>query len=512
MFSVNCSEANDPHYLSVFKLVVSMEDIFSFSWIVLEVLYLLAVAFTVIRAVADTRNSTKTVAYVLAILFLPVIGMIIYYSFGLNYRKKKLYSRKLIKDRRSAEEVAERIAHYNQLVLDSDLLPKGYEQVARYHGSSSPLALTSGNKVQILKNGERKFPRMFEAMEKAQHHIHLEYYIYEDDEVGNELADLLIRKAEEGVEVRFIYDDFGSHGIRRKLVKRMKKAGVKAEPFYRVRFYTLANSLNYRNHRKIAVIDGGTAYIGGINISDRYINGHGRAPNQLYWRDTHLEIEGTGAHALQYIFMADWNFVSGEELSPNPKYFPRPVPDTVEPEVVKVVASGPDSQFPTILYSILSAIHSARKSLWITTPYFVPTESLLDALIVASHSGVDVRLLTPGVSDSSFVKAASRSYYSELLRAGVKIYEYQKGFVHAKTMVVDDAVAIVGTANMDLRSFDLNFEVNAILFGRESVEILRRDFEEDLKESLRIDAEKWMNRKRYITIYERFVRLVSPLL
>ncbi len=426
-----------------------------------------------------------------------------------------MYSRKLITDRDMAEKVQRQIAVFNREVIESGMIPSEYEMVARYFGKSTPISLTTGNRVEVLNNGEAKFPKMLKAIENARHHIHMEYYIYEDDDLGNQLADLLIRKAGEGVEVRLIFDDFGSHGLRKKLVKRLERGGVKAAAFYRVRFYALANSLNYRNHRKIVVIDGETAFVGGINVSDRYVNraGTNSKSNALYWRDTHLEIVGSAALALQYIFMADWNFVSGENLEATPEYFPvfNP-PQILEPELVQVVASGPDSEFPTILYSILSAIHSARRQLWITTPYFIPTESLLDALVIAARSGVDVKLLTPGKTDSRIVRSASRSYYAELLRAGVEVYEYQKGFVHSKTMVVDEAMGIVGTANMDLRSFDLNFEVNTVLYGATSVAELRRSFQEDLKESLRIDKAEWMNRRKYISLYERFIRLVSPLL
>lgn len=477
----------------------------------IEVLYFLVVLVTVLRAVADTRNSTKAMAYVLAILFLPIIGIIVYYSFGINHRKRKLYDKKVFSDRVLAERVKRHVSESARHVLDSGRIPKAYEATARYRSTSTPMPLTAGNRVKVLQNGEQKFPQLFEAIKAARDHVHVEYYIYEDDELGNQLADVLIRKAQEGVEVRFLFDDFGSHGLRRRLMKKLKEGGVEVAAFYRVRVYALANRLNYRNHRKIVVIDGRRAFVGGINVSDRYVNpvkGGG-----LYWRDTHLDILGPATAALQHVFLADWNFGVGDRVEVSERYFPIPdVSDPEEGQIVQVVPSGPDSKFPTILHSILSAIHSAQYQLWITTPYFIPTESMLDALVIAAKRGVHVRLLLPGKTDSLIVRAASRSYYSELLSAGVEVFEYQKGFVHAKTMVVDDALAIVGTANMDLRSFDLNFEVNAVLYDRHSIAELQKAFEADLEDARHIDVERWGSRKPYVRMYERVIRLVSPLM
>jgi len=376
--------------------------------------------------------------------------------------------------------------------------------------SMSPL--TSGNEVTLLVNGENKFPQVLQALQTAKDHIHIEYYIYEDDEIGRAIEHVLVQKAKEGVTVRFIYDDFGSRSIRKKMIRRLKAAGIKTFTFNEVIFIALANRLNYRNHRKIIVIDGRTAFVGGINVSDKYIN-NAADTKKLFWRDTHLRIDGPGTMYLQYLFLCDWNFCAKDTLHPNDSFFP---PPAVAPghgnKVVQIAASGPDSDLPTILFSLLQAINLATKEILITTPYFIPGESLVDALTVSALGGVSVKLLVPGISDSKLVNFAARSYYNDLLKAGVEIYLYNKGFVHAKTMVTDRKIAIVGTANMDYRSFDLNFEVNAIVYDKDFANELADIFYKDIQNAEKIDAAAWDGRPAYKQLLEKTARLISPLL
>ncbi|HNU43144.1 MAG TPA: cardiolipin synthase, partial [Cyclobacteriaceae bacterium] len=284
-------------------------------------------------------------------------------------------------------------------------------------------------------------------------------------------------------------------------------AGVEAYPFNRIYLLLLANRLNYRNHRRIVIIDGQTAFTGGINVSDRYLN---TEKQPRYWRDTHVRVDGPGCQYLQYLFLCDWNFSSGQQVEPNLNYF-----NTVHQDsdaFVQIAASGPDSPTATIMLSYLKAIAIARESIMITTPYFIPGDSILDALRIAAMSGVSVSLLVPGTSDSWWVNMAARSYYSDLLKAGVKIYLYRKGFVHAKTMVVDSHLSIIGTANMDYRSFDLNFEVNAILYDEACTTTLRKAFETDVANSEKIELQQWEKRKLYKQLSERIARLLSPLM
>ena len=484
------------------------------TWLlVYEIIYIVVLVLVCLRIMYDTRSNTKTLAYLLLVIFLPLIGIFFYFSFGINYRKRKMYTKKLVLNDIMAKELREYILQSSQQIFEKNTAAvQPFRELARMLIKDSMSALTGNNTVKLLVNGEEKFPEVLQALEQAKRHIHMEYYIYEDDEIGRTIEKALIRKAREGVEVRFIYDDFGSRSIRRKMVRRLRKAGVKAVPFHKIIFIALANRLNYRNHRKIIVVDGSVAFVGGINVSDRYIN-KTRERKKLFWRDTHMRIEGPGVHYLQYVFLCDWNFCAKDHLQPNNIFFPLASSLPVKGnKIVQIAASGPDSDTPTILFSLLQAINLSSKELLITTPYFIPGESIVDALMVAALGGVSVKMLVPGESDSAVVNAAAYSYYDDLLNAGVEIYLYQKGFVHAKTLVADRQVAIVGTANMDYRSFDLNFEVNAVVYDTETAKELSAIFYQDLKDAVKIDKEEWNQRPMVKQLLEKAARLVSPLL
>lgn len=483
------------------------------NWILLvEIIYLFVVILVIFRVVNDTRSSTKALAYILFILFVPLIGMIFYFSFGINYRNRKLYSKKLGLDEPLRAQIKSKLDAYFEAIQRSGLVGEKYQNLIEFTRRSGSSPLTTNNDVKLLINGEDKFPELLKALDNAQRHIHLEYYIFENDTTGNSVAEVLIRKAKAGVKVRFMYDDFGSHRLGKPFIKRLHDAGVETAPFYKIKWYALANRLNYRNHRKLFIIDGSTSFIGGINMSDKYRNDLNNK-NDLFWRDTHLMIKGQVTVYLQYLFLCDWNFSSASNLEYSESYFPDDTKQqTIEKEVVQIAASGPDSTQPVIFYTLLEAISSAKKSIYITSPYFIPGESLMDALIIAIQSGLDVKILIPGVSDSKMVNAAASAYYTELLRYGAKIYKYNKGFVHAKTMVVDGSLAVVGSANMDYRSFDLNFEVNAMVYSENIARQLTEIFDNDLKDSLQIDAETWLNRPKYIQLWDKMVRLLSPFL
>lgn len=487
------------------------------NWVViLDIVYIIILVLVCLRIIYDTGSTNKTLAYLLLVIFVPVVGMLFYFSFGINYRKRRVYSKKLIEDDALRGEVIREVIMQTEINLKNhtDTIgdAKGLVHLL-LKDSFSPL--TTGNLVKLLLNGEQKFPEVFSALKSAKHHIHIQYYIYENDVIGNEVKDILIRKAREGVKVRFIYDAFGSRTIRKKFLRELTGSGVEAYPFNRIRFIPLANRVNYRNHRKIIVVDGYCGFLGGINISDRYINDlrktKKRRKRRLFWRDTHLRIDGPGVQYLQYLFFCDWNFCSGQKLQPGPVYFV----DRKHPkgrESVQIAASGPDSPTSTIMLSLLKAIDLARKEILITTPYFIPGETILNALKVAALSGVSVRILAPGISDSRLVNAAAWSYYDDLLRAGVEIYLYHKGFIHVKTLVVDDYISVVGTANMDYRSFDLNFEVNAVVYGATLADELRTTFFQDLESAERIEAHVWRKRPMFKQLPEKIARLLSPLL
>lgn len=438
--------------------------------------------------------------------------MVVYFSFGTNYRKRKLYNNKLIQNDELSAKLTENIKHYSEFTIDraSPNLAE-YKELALMLLNDTKSPVTINNHVELLVNGEKKFPDVMEAIKAAKHHIHIEYYIYDDDETGQEIADLLIEKVSQGVQVRFIYDDFGSRSIRRHMVKKLRDAGVEIYPFHKIIFIAFANRLNYRNHRKIVVIDGQVAFVGGINVSDKYVNTG--AAKKLFWRDTHLRIEGPGVRYLQYLFLSDWSFCTKEKVDIDPKFFPSllNMPQKGN-KIVQIASSGPDSDIPTILFSLLQGINLAEEELLITTPYFIPGDSIKDSMMAAALGGVKIKLIVPLVSDSSFVNAAARSHYEELLKAGVEIYMYRKGFIHAKTMVIDRKVAIVGSANMDFRSFDLNFEVNAIVYNSEIAEELAQVFQQDLLDADQVDAKEWQERPMMRQLADKMAGLFSPLL
>lgn len=481
-------------------------------WTLFQIIYIVAVTLVCLRIIYDTQSFSKTLAYLLLVVLVPIFGMIFYLSFGINYRKRKMYSKKLIVDDELSQKLKKELLAYFKIAFQSAKTSlDDYKKLINMITTDTISSVSANNTVELLFNGEKKFPKVIETLKNAKHHIHIEYYIFEDDTIGNQIVDLLIQKAQEGVEVRFIYDAYGSRAIRGKTLKRLKAAGVQAFPFHRVIFIFLANRLNYRNHRKIIIVDGSEAFIGGINISDRYINSP--EVKQMYWRDTHLYIKGHAVYVLQHTFMCDWNFCASDTLGPTLDYFPPPNSFNVtNSKVVQIAASGPDSVTPTILYSLLQVINLAKKEVLITTPYFIPSESIMDALIIAALGGVKVKLLVPGVSDSRFVNAAARSYYKYLLYAGVEIYVYQKGFVHAKTVAVDRKIAVVGTANMDYRSFDLNFEINAIVYDETVASELSDAFYMDIESADLIDPEEWNKRSKAAKLIEKSARMVSPLL
>ena len=458
----------------------------------------------------NSETPSKALGYLLLVISFPVGGVLIYMSVGLNYRKKELYRKKLKIDEKEYPKLEE-----EAIALSLETLSKNKDKIDNFYqlaSFSKDKSLTSSNNnVTVMVNGEAKFPDVFESLRSAKHHIHIEYYIYENDTIGNELAQILIEKAKEGVEDRFIYDDFGSSGIRKNIAHQLREAGVEAYPFYKIKLIMLANRMNYRNHRKIIVVDGTIGYIGGINVSDKYINND--KDDKLYWRDTHLKIVGNSVFNLQTIFLADWNFCANQKIRYSSNYFPeKSEAEHYGNHLVQIVSSGPDSKYPKIKYTLIQAILSAEKEICITTPYFIPDKSFLEAINIAALSGIEVKLLVPTRSDSFIVNTTSQSNFQELLDVGVKIYSYDKGFVHAKTMVCDQKVAIIGTANFDNRSFDLNFEINAIVYDEQIATEISNLFEKDISFSTQILAEEWSKRPLFRKLMEKVLHLFSSLM
>lgn len=476
--------------------------------LIVLIVYCAALVFVCLRILYDTHSSTKTIAYLLLCIFLPVFGILFYLAFGINYWKNKLYSRKMIENNKMLDELRGKIPEYKKCTIDPKDFPDDNAEIASMLLKDLRSPLTNNNHVKLLVNGEEKFPELIKCLKAAKHHIHIEYYIFEEDDIGTAIIEILIEKANEGVQVRFIYDDFGSPSIKKSLERKMQSAGIEVYPFSKVIFYLLANRINYRNHRKIVIIDGKCGFVGGINVSDKYINAK---KNKLYWRDTHIRIDGPGVYYLQYIFITDWNFCCPKKLKPEEEFF-APCDDIKSGALVQITASGPDSPEPSVLFSILEAINLAKEEILITTPYFIPGDSVTHALRIAALGGVVVKLLVPEKCDAKIVNAASKAYYDSLLEAGVEIYLYKKGFVHAKTLVTDSKLSIVGTANMDHRSFELNFEVNAIIYDEAFSKKLRKTFFEDIKHTKKIDVKRWYERSLLTQFPEKVARLFSPSL
>lgn len=472
------------------------------------ILYYLAVTAVAISVLMDNRNPLKTMGWVLVLYLVPVGGMIVYMLFGQNYRKAKLFSRKGVRE--SSLISAWEQNHLSNIKKVDDLARRMLQEkwkVVQLLLNSDRSVATLQNEAQILRNGEQTFPSILEAIDVAKDHIHIEYYIIEDDEVGRKFQEKLIQKAREGVEIRMIYDDVGSSGLKKRYLKPMSDAGIELRPFMPVLFPLLTSKANFRDHRKIVIIDGSVGFVGGINLSSRYDN---RTDLGRFWRDTHLKIKGDAVKSLQLHFFLMWKFVNESTPELSEKYFPDVQVDNLC--LIQVAASGPDSDWPYIQNAFFAAITSAKERLWITTPYFIPTDEILLAIQTAAMSGVDVQMILPSRSDNPVVQAAVMSYVKQLLLAGVKVYLYQKGFVHSKTMIVDDMLCSIGTANMDYRSFDINFEINAFIYDPDMVNELVFDFEADRKDSSEITLARWEKRKLRRRVSESFARLISPVL
>jgi cardiolipin synthase len=471
------------------------------------VLLIFAYLGVLITIILENRNPAKSLAYILVLVTLPIIGLAIYYLFGRDYRKRKLFTSKSLRERQFLRDHFE--LHHEAVatkVLELYASAGDLIKPAVYLSRLSHGELTTGNAVSALINGEEKFPALFKALEQAQHHIHLEYYIVADDDVGRQMADILARKSGEGVRVRVVVDGFGSPRID-KLVRQMREAGVDVHYFMRVHFSSMAQS-NYRNHRKIVVVDGRIGFVGGINLDDRYLN---NGKHSLFWRDTSLRIEGPAVSSLQLQFLLTWKFCARHEFPLDKVYFPDWA-ETPGNASLTLAASGPLSDRPYCMETILHGIQQAKQSIRITNPYFIPSDQVLTALQMAAASGVEVELLVPGRGDSVIVQRASYTYLKPLMDCGARVYMYQKGFVHAKTITIDGILSYVGTVNMDIRSFYINFELTALVYDSDLCQALDRAFEEDIRHSVPVDQGRWGRRKLGQRFLDSVCRLLTPIL
>ncbi|MDQ0215657.1 cardiolipin synthase [Oikeobacillus pervagus] len=452
----------------------------------------------------ENRHPTQTLTWLVVLGSFPLLGFFFYLLFGRNYRKERMFRKKYLLDKEAYLKFNEQPSPKEFTEFVHNRGDKKIFTIAEKLGNS-PISLHTETK--ILTNGDETFSSIKTELLKARHHIHLEYYIVRDDQVGNEMKDILIQKAKEGVKIRFLFDAVGSWKLSKKYINDLRLAGVEIIPFGPVKLPFLNSKFNFRNHRKIIVIDGNIGFVGGLNIGDEYL---GKSEQFGFWRDTHMFLKGEAVRTLQLIFLQDWYYMTSDHFL-TPGYL---TPERIDgmKGAIQLIAGGPDNEWSVIKNIFFSMITSAKKSVWIASPYFIPDEDIFSALKIAALSGIDVRLLMPEKPDKRIVFHASRSYFPELLEAGVKIFEYTRGFMHSKIVIVDGELASIGTANMDMRSFHLNFEVNAFLYHTESNKSLVKEYERDLIYSKEIVLEQFRKRHLGHRLLESTSRLLSPLL
>lgn len=459
----------------------------------LVILYLAIASGIVMGLLVNGVRPSKTLAWLLAIFTIPVGGILLYLMVGRNRRAKKL--------RLHAPSKSNTVNGLAPNLNSSDRISKIVGLVHKNCGFRASI----GNNVLFLKDGKQTFASIFEALEKARNYIHLQYYIYEEGELAEKLVRLFERKIQEGVQIRLIYDGIGSFSLSRRYLEKLKSMGVEVYPFLPFRFGRFLTSLNYRNHRKVIVVDGRIAFTGGINISDKYLKGDLVLGE---WHDMHLKIEGAAVHDLNRVFLADWAAVSGQnDLIGKSKNIVGSGTSTVQ-----IVSSGPDSDFPAIEQVYFSMITSAKSYVYITNPYIIPGQSILTALETAALSGIDVRLLIAEKSDSRLVSWSVRSYFEPLLRAGVKIHLFPGGFLHSKIVISDDEIASIGTANIDIRSFEQNYEVNALVYDADFTLKLKNDFLADCNLSRSLLLSEHEKRPWIDKLKEGVAKVFSPVL
>jgi cardiolipin synthase len=451
----------------------------------------------------EHRRPGKALAWLCVLLVFPIVGFIMYYLMAKQYRQRTRFT-----EQEQERQMGYRQAH-SPIGTAWDI--EKYREIGDQprllaflgHFPESPIV--SGNRTRVLTNANVAYKAMLDSIEQATDHIHMEFYTIQSDETGYLFQQALIRKAKQGLNVRLLVDGIGSIGLKREFIQDLQRAGVETACFLRPLFALIDKRINYRNHRKIVVIDGKIGFFGGINIGNEYL---GMNEKLGFWRDTHFQIEGGAVGQLQHCFMNDWSLVT-EKIRSEQRYFP--VRSSSGDEKIQLIVGGPGERRKSILELYFSAIMAARKRIYITTPYFVPEDSIQMALKVAAHSGVDIRIIYPAVPDSKLVHWASKSYLEDLMQAGVRFFEYNQGFIHTKCMLMDNTIAISGSANLDMRSFYSNFEINAVWYDRSVIDRLEQDFMGDLANSMEIDPIEFAQRSTLERGKQMLGRLLSPL-
>ncbi len=462
------------------------------------ILYFAVIITTVFVVILDNRNPVKTMAWILVLFFLPVAGLVFYLFFGRSTRREHLISRKGYA-RLTKRPMAE---YQTQVSLHAPIEKQTLMNFFSHVNGALPFG---GNRTTVYIDGASMLADLIKELYRAKHHIHVEFYIFEDDAVGRLVRDVLIDKAREGVKVRVLHDDVGCWKVSHAFYEQMLCEGIEVMSFLKVRFPQFTGKVNYRNHRKIVVIDGKVGFVGGMNLAERYVKG---VPWGV-WRDTHAKLEGKAVYGLQTAFLTDW-YAMDRTLFTSAEYFPKT--DVRGNVVAQIVTSDPVGEWRDIMQGLMMAICSARRYFYVQTPYFLPDEEVKTALQTAALAGVDVRIMLPKKADTWLIHKASLSYLAEMMKAGVKIYLYRKGFIHSKLMVSDDEFSTIGSTNMDFRSFEHNFEANAFFYDKDTASALKEIFLAGQRDCMLLSLKVWDKRSWKSKVTESVVRLLSPLL
>ena len=479
--------------------------------LVATILYILLILTVVVVILIDKGDSGRKFAWLLIIAALPVIGILFYFLVGINYRHHWIFNRRHQKYKDLFEKGTTEALNGILFGHEAEsLVREDFRPLASMMGRDTYPTVSSGNNFEIITRGRRKFDLLREDIMAAKEYIHMEYFKFGNDEGGKAIKELLMRKAREGVKVRFILENIANFPIRPRYYNDMRKAGVEVVRFTNPRshFLKFVTSINFRNHRKIVVIDGNIGYTGGMNINDNYFN---------RWRDTHLRVTGPAVASLQYAFLDSWLTAGATLDRPLIDYYPSASPTNAFPaaaagKLMQIVPDEPDLPLPMLMYSYEWAIQHAKKYIWLQTPYFVPPEPVLDAMKIAALSGVDIRIMLPERADNFITRPANRAYYEEILTAGVRLFLRQGEFIHSKTFVCDDYLSSIGSANIDSRSFDINYEINTYIYDEQTARECKRIYEADLELSRELTLEEWSQRPWHNRLAESVIRLLSPLL
>ncbi len=486
--------------------MVEMEGLVYIGYALMVVIAVAAI----IHVLMDNRQPAKTMAWVLVIGFIPILGVVFYLFFGINHRKERIISH------RQMDELTKR-SMLNFVEQHDFHVPERQKPLIDLFVNQDLSLPFKDNQIDIMTDGYAFFPELLKDIAEASHHVHISMYIFEDDALGRLLADALMDKARQGVKVRLIYDDVGCWRVGGRFFEQMREAGVEVVPFLPVRFPSFTSKVNYRNHRKIIVIDGRVGYIGGMNFACRYVSEK--------WRDTMLRLQGGVVYALQRAFLVDWYFVD-HTLITDRIYYPEASNasnhklqtsnfnlQSSNNCLAQVVTSGPMERYPEIMQGFVRIILAARRYIYIETPYFLPNEPILFAIKTAALAGVDVRVMCPLHSDARFTDWASRSYLREIHEAGARVWLYKPGFLHSKLLISDDSLVSCGSTNVDFRSLENNFEANVFVYDEGTALRLKKVFLDDQSHSVLLsDVPGRLHPNFYVRLWESFTRLVSPLL